>query len=131
MKMKLGGGMRAVIVGAPAGYLDALKPLPEGVHVSPRLGGVADWIQIFVKTKAELAAAAPRVGKALGPDTLVWFSYPKGTSKIQADLTRDKGWEPLNKLGLKWVTLVSVDETWSAFALRPYKPGEKKQTFRL
>ena len=30
----------------------------------------------------------------------------------------------------KLVNLISVDETWSAFALRPYKPGEKRQSFR-
>ena len=51
-------------------------------------------------------------------------------SKIQTDLTRDKGWESLSKLDLKWITLISVDETWSAFALRPYKPGEARQAFR-
>ena len=24
----------------------------------------------------------------------------------------------------------SVDDTWSAFAVRPYKPGEPRQNFR-
>ena len=55
---------------------------------------------------------------------------PKGSSKIQTDLTRDKGWDVLQGLNLKWLTLVSVDDTWSAFALRPYRAGEPRQTFR-
>jgi hypothetical protein len=62
---------------------------------------------------------------------MLWISFPKGTSKIQTDLTRDKGWEVLQGLDLKWITLVSVNETWSAFALRPYREGEEKQSFRL
>lgn len=51
-------------------------------------------------------------------------------SKIQTDLTRDKGWEVLQGLDLKWVTLISVNDTWSAFSLRPYMAGEAKQTMR-
>ena len=62
---------------------------------------------------------------------MLWISFPKGTSKIQTDLTRDKGWEILQELELKWIHLVSVNETWSAFALRPYREGEEKQSFRL
>ena len=29
-----------------------------------------------------------------------------------------------------WLSLVSVDDTWSAFGLRRYQPGEARQTFR-
>jgi hypothetical protein len=94
------------------------------------LRGQFDWVQIFVKKKAELDKLIPKVVRALRPESLLWISFPKGTSKIQTDLTRDKGWDALQKADLKWVTLISVDETWSAFALRPYKPGEKRQSFR-
>ncbi len=87
-------------------------------------------MQVFVKSKAELDRLFPRLVRALKPDALLWISYPKGTSKIQTDLTRDKGWDVIRHTDLKWITLISVDETWSAFALRPYKPGEERQTFR-
>jgi len=72
----------------------------------------------------------PRAAKALRPGSLLWVSFPKGTSGIQTDLTRDKGWEALRDLDMKWVTLVSVNDTWSAFCLRPYQPGEKRQDWR-
>jgi len=61
---------------------------------------------------------------------MLWITFPKGISKIQTDLTRDKGWEALQTLDLKWINLISVNETWSAFALRPYKEGEARQSFR-
>jgi hypothetical protein len=68
--------------------------------------------------------------KALKPESMLWIAFPKGTSKIQTDLTRDKGWDELQKLDLKWINLVSINETWSAFSMRPYKEGEKRQSFR-
>ena len=129
-KMKLKPGQSAALVNAPEGYLKELSPLPAGVQVAEKLQGEFDWAQVFVKNKAELDKLVPKVVRALKPDSLLWISYPKGTSKIQTDLTRDKGWDSLQKTNLKWVTLISVNETWSAFALRPYKPGEKRQSFR-
>lgn len=64
------------------------------------------------------------------PESLLWISFPKGSSKIQTDLTRDKGWEALREVDLKWINLISVDDTWSAFSLRPYRPGEARQRVR-
>jgi hypothetical protein len=129
-KLKLKPGQRAAIIHAPPGYLDSLQSLPEGVNLAENLDGVFDWLQIFVKNRAQLEGLVASVAAALKPQSLLWVSFPKGTSKIQTDLTRDKGWEALQDLDLKWVTLVSVNDTWSAFALRPYLPGEVHQTWR-
>ena len=129
-KLKLKPGQRAGLIGAPDGYLKALSPLPAGVEVADKLSGKFDWLQLFVKHKAEIDKLAPRAAKALKPEGLLWISFPKGSSKIQTDLTRDKGWDVLQGLDLRWLTLVSVDDTWSAFALRPYREGEARQTFR-
>ena len=128
-KLKLKPGARAAVVGAPDGYLERLG-LPAGSTAGTTLDGPLDWIQVFVADSAELAAVVPGITKAVAPDGLVWISYPKGSSKRQTDLTRDRGWEPLEGSDLMWLSLVSVDDTWSAFGLRPYKPGEARQTFR-
>ena len=126
-KMKLKSGLKAAVINAPENYVDTLK---HDTALSPTLNGKFDWIRIFVRTRTELDDLAPKAAKALRPESILWISFPKGTSKIQTDLTRDKGWESLQKLDLKWINLVSVNDTWSAFALRPYKEGEKKQSFR-
>jgi hypothetical protein len=128
-KLKLKPGLRAAVVGAPAGYVEHLGP-PEGVTVTTSLARPQDWIQVFVRTSAELADIVEPLKAALSPTGLAWISYPKGSSKMQTDLTRDKGWEPLEGSDLMWLSLVSIDDTWSAFGLRPYKPGEGRQTFR-
>jgi len=127
-KMKLKSGLKAAIINAPENYVDTLR---HDTALSPTLNGKFDWIQIFVRNKTEVDDLAPKAAKALKPESILWISFPKGTSKIQTDLTRDKGWDSLQQLDLKWVNLVSVNDTWSAFALRPYKEGEKKQSFRL
>ena len=128
-KLKLQPGSRAAVIGAPAGYLERLTSV-DGPALSTTLDGRFDWIQVFVRTSAELAAMVKPVTRAISPEGRVWICYPKGSSKIQADLTRDKGWQPLDGSDLMWLSLVSIDETWSAFSLRHYKPGEARQTFR-
>ena len=126
-KMKLKSGSRAAIINAPEKYIQEFRHDGE---ISEKLDGKFDWIQIFVKDKSELDKLIPKAARALKPDSILWISFPKGTSKIQTDLTRDKGWESLRTLDLKWITLVSVNENWSAFSLRPYKEGEKRQAPR-
>lgn len=123
-KMKRRPGGRAAIIGAHAGYQTAsFAGMPRA---GPSLTGTFDWIQILVRREVELRQLAPKAARALKPEGMLWISFPKGSSKIQTDLTCDKGWESLEKLDLRWVTLISVDETWSAFALRPYRTGEKR-----
>jgi hypothetical protein len=129
-KLKLKPGQRAALINAPAGYVDSLRPLPERIELADQLDGQFDWVQVFLKTQAELETLFPRLIQALKPQSMLWFTFPKGTSKIQTDLTRDKGWDAVQGADLKWINLISVDETWSAFAVRPYKPGEARQSFR-
>lgn len=126
-KLKLKPGLKAAVIHAPENYVDLLR---HDTALSPTLHGKFDWIQVFARNKAELEALVPKAARALRPESILWISFPKGSSKIQTDLTRDRGWESLEALDLKWITLVSVNEAWSAFSLRPYRAGEKKQSFR-
>ena len=42
----------------------------------------------------------------------------------------DKWWDTLAEADLKWVNLILVNDTWSAFCLRPHKPDDAKQKTR-
>ncbi len=126
-KMKLKPGLQAAVINAPENYVAELR---HDTALSPTLNGKFDWIQIFVQSRAELQGLVPEIAKALKPESMLWISFPKGSSKIQTDLTRDKGWESVQELDLKWINLISVNDTWSAFSLRPYREGEKRQSFR-
>jgi len=128
--MRLKGGLRAAIINASEGYLSEMNTFPENVQVDDRLEGQYDWVQIFVKDKTNMEKLAPQAICALKPEGLLWITFPKGTSGIQKDLTRDKGWEIVQQADLKWINLISVNAAWSAFSLRPFRSGEKRQSFR-
>ena len=124
-KMKLAEGARAALVNAPDDYHD-LEPLPSGVELHKSLDGDFDWIQIFAYGRDDLERLAPVAVEALRPESMLWISFPKGSSKLQSDLTRDKGWDAMKDVDLRWLNLVSVNDTWSAFSLRPYRAGEER-----
>lgn len=119
-KLKLKPGFQAAILNAPDDYLVELAP--ERVTIDHVLNGQYDWIQVFVKSKAELDELFPRLIPALKPVSTLWITFPKGSSRMQGDLTRDRGWDSVN--GLVMIKLVSINSTWSAFSFRPPKPGE-------
>ncbi len=102
-KIKLKPGAKAAVIHPPENYLQELQ---HDADVSTALRGKFDWIQIFVKNKAELDRLAPGAANALNPESILWITFPKASSKIQTDLTRDKGWDEARKLGLKWINLV-------------------------
>ncbi|HEX9069734.1 MAG TPA: hypothetical protein VF807_13260 [Ktedonobacterales bacterium] len=129
-KLKIKPDQRIAIINAPADYIASLYPLPEGVTVADALDGTFTWMQTFVSTQAEVAAQLPQLVAALAPVSLLWLSFPKESSKLQTDLTRDIGWDAVRQTSLRWLTLISINETWSAFSLRPSRPGEPPQTFR-
>jgi len=127
-KLKLGGAQSPVVLGASPADLEALSSARGDLATSTN--GTHDWILLYVESRAALEAALPAASAALASPGTLWIAYPKGASKRQTDLTRDQGWDSLKGADLMWLALVSIDETWSAFSLRHYKPGEARQTFR-
>jgi hypothetical protein len=47
----------------------------------------------FVTTQEQVNALAPAIARKAGGDAIVWFAYPKGTSKkYKSHIDRDSGW---------------------------------------
>jgi hypothetical protein len=73
----------------------------------------------FVKTEADVKKLGTAIIKQLEDDAVFWMAYPKKTSKKYiATITRDNGWESLGALGFEGVSMIAIDEDWSAFRLR-------------
>jgi hypothetical protein len=117
-KLGVKPGHRAAVVNPPDGYLERIGP-PEGVQAATRLEGTFDFIQVFAVDRATLDREIGGARAALEPGGLLWVSYPKGSSKVPTDLSRNVFWEALGHLGVRPVTQVSVDEVWSALRFRP------------
>jgi hypothetical protein len=118
-KLGLKPGRRALILNAPDGYRALLDPLPEGVDLAATPDGIFDFVQLFAKNKADLAQYAPAAMAALKPGGMLWIAFPKKTSKIQTDISRDTGWDVVQQAGWQGVFLISVDDVWSAMRFRP------------
>ena len=71
-----------------------------------------------MRKESELARIIPAVLRALKPDGLLWVSYPKG-AKENTDLSRDVLRDSMKEFKVNAVSLVSVDDTWSALRFRP------------
>ncbi len=112
-KLVLKPGTRAAVIHAPEGYRERLSPLPEGTSVSEVLDGSFDLIQVFVRSLAEVNELAPQAMRALKPGGVLWFGYPKQSSKVKTDINRDRGWDAVTREGWEGIASISIDETWS------------------
>jgi len=78
-----------------------------------------EFVITFVKTKTDIEIITPDIHKKLKGDGIVWFAYPKGTSKkYKAEINRDNGWDLLGKSGLEVVSAVAIDDDWTALRFR-------------
>ena len=118
-KLRIQAGQRILIMNAPSGYMDELGDLPEDVDVAQEPNGTFDFVHLFVKNVAELERLGPVAIEAVKYDGLLWMSYPKRSSKVRTDITRDVGWDVLTQAGLRPVTQVSINDVWSALRFRP------------
>ena len=118
-KLLIKPGYRALLLNVPQGYREQLNLLPEGVQVSDEASGSFDLAHLFVTNRAELESRAPSAMKAVKPGGALWVSYPKQNSKVKTDITRDAGWDVFAKVGWRPVSLVSIDDVWSALRFRP------------
>lgn len=126
-KLGIRPGFKLLVLNAPAGYLSSLEPIPDGAEIKTTAAGTFDFVQLFVRNKAELDSQAASAIKALKPGGLLWFSFPKKSSKVQTDLTRDIGWDSVRSTGLDTVTAISIDDTWSALRFRPANEVKLRQ----
>ena len=127
-KIRLQPNQMIATLNAPENFGETLEPLPPGAKFQQGFTGSYSAIYWFVKNRPEMEKDLKQVLNAMKDDTLVWIFYPKGTSGIQTDLTRDKGWDALMKRpDLQWVSLISFDDTWSAFAMRKKSERDKRR----
>ncbi len=102
----------------PGNFKKGLGAIPPGVKLI-NSGKKYDQVHWFVMNREQIEKELNKVLNLVKDDVICWIYYPKGSSGIQTDLTRDKGWDALLKNDkLTWISLISFDDTWSAFGFR-------------
>jgi hypothetical protein len=128
-KLKIKKDNLLLPLNAPPEFKKGLTGLPPGAKIIDSAKNGYNQVHWFVYKRAQLEKEMSKVMKLVKPEVIVWVYYPKGTSKIQTDLTRDKGWDCLLAEGdkLTWISLISFDDTWSVFGFRPKTEADRKK----
>jgi hypothetical protein len=104
----------------PPARLALIGELPDGVRVTDGMAASTGAI-LFVDDAATARAAFEAHRDHLSQPAFLWICYPKGG---RADINRDTLWPMLTPYGLRPITQIAIDETWSALRFRPLAPGE-------
>ena len=86
----------------------------------------ADLVFLFVRSRAELEKLMPRTVAGLRSDSALWVFFKKGSRESGLDMNRNSVWAVAETLGMRPLGIVGVDETWSAFRLRPGRKGDRR-----
>ena len=111
------GQSPVLLLGEPSEFKKVSKKF--GVPVHTAIKGKYGFTLAFVKSLAEGEKTAKTIGKAVEEDGTLWVAYPKGTSKkYKSDYNRDTGNALMGKHGWEGVSLVALDEDWSAMRFK-------------
>jgi hypothetical protein len=109
------------IVNSPSEFTNEFESMKKIATIKTKINQCKEieFILTFVKAKEEIDKMAPLIDKKLKGDAIVWFAYPKGTSKkYKVEINRDNGWEAIEKIGFESVRAVAIDSDWSAIRFR-------------
>jgi hypothetical protein len=130
-RMQVKAGQKVLAVNAPEDYATLLGDLPEGAKLVTRGDpGGADHVHVFVKDTGDLARLGPKAVAGARGGAVTWIAYPKKTSGVETDMTRDRGWDAVTG-EIDAVSQVAVDDTWSALRFKPVaevgRRGERRR----
>jgi hypothetical protein len=110
-----------LVLGSPESFtkeLDAMSEFATICQHEEQLSQI-DFVIVFVTKRQEIGEAIEKIFPKLRADAVLWFCYPKGTSKkYKCDFNRDSGWEKLREYKLEAVRQVAIDDDWSALRFR-------------
>jgi hypothetical protein len=121
-KLLLHKAKRILILNQPVGYIERLQgELTDNPELFTEPTRDVDLVHLFVKDSEELKQWLGVTLRSVQHDGLIWVSYPKKSSKMKSDLNRDILVSLLHEVGHEGVSLISIDDTWSAMRVRPIK----------
>jgi len=111
---------RIVVCNAPESFAGELSRLKDVEIVrDPRNPRAVQFALAFAVTQAQLDRFSVAFAAAAEGDAILWFAYPKGTSKrYSCEFNRDKGWHVITGAGFESVRQIAIDEDWCALRFR-------------
>ena len=119
-KLNLGAHTEIAVFDAPDSFESELELL-KGVKIA-RNPGKPKAIKFglaFAITQTQLDRLSKILAAAAVGDAVLWFAYPKGTSRrYRCEFNRDTGWRVLRAAGFDTVRSVAIDEDWTGLRFR-------------
>ena len=101
-----------------------LQTLSEVIKPKDTTDDSCDFSLVFVKNMNDLLLYFLESMECGKYDHIYWLVYPKKSGKIESDLSRDIIWRMIEEYGYRPVSIISIDDTWSAMRVRPaYEVG--------
>ena len=117
-KARIKPGATIAVLNRVPGIVEALGLPADAEFVSPT---DAQLVFLFASTCAELEVQMPPAVTGLAPGSALWVFFRKGSKSEGRDMNRDSVWAIAEKMDMRPLGLVGIDDTWSAFRLRPAK----------
>lgn len=119
-KLNLKAQSEVVVLNAPDSFKGELAALGvSSVRMKTTAARNASFALAFGTKQTEVDAFARVLDTLADGDVIVWFAYPKGTSKrYTCEFNRDTGFASIGAKGYEPVRMVAIDEDWSAVRFR-------------
>lgn len=119
-KLNLKDQKQILVLNAPESFEPEIRTL-RAITVLRDLKGASqiEFALAFVTKQKEVDTIGKAIAKKADGDAVVWFAYPKGSSKrYRSEINRDSGWKILGDAGFEPVRMVAIDEDFSAVRFR-------------
>ena len=119
-KLNLSRQKKILVLDAPISFQADLASLTD-ITIIENLQAInsIDFALIFVTQKNQIDQISPLLAMKMQGDVIVWFAYPKGSSKnYKCDFNRDNGWDVFKGLGFDTMRQIAIDADWSALRFR-------------
>jgi hypothetical protein len=118
-KIELKDEKNLLIQGLPSTIEKQFAKLSFAKNVTPLLKvRKIDFALIFAINHNQLKDILKDVVPALHADAKLWVAYPKVSSKIVSDLSRDCNWQCISQFGLNCERLIALDNVWCAMRFK-------------
>ncbi|MEP7238239.1 MAG: YdeI/OmpD-associated family protein [Ferruginibacter sp.] len=119
-----------LIQGLPSSIEKQFVKLTFSKSVTPLLKKrKIDFALVFAVNQQQLVCILNDVIPALQEDAKCWIAYPKLTSKIASDLSRDKNWDFVSDFGYESVRMIALDNLWTAVRFKKITTQVKTENF--
>lgn len=127
-KLQLKDEKNLLIQGLPSSIEKQFIKLNFSKNVTPLLKKrKIEFALVFAVNQQQLASILKDVIPSLQDEAKLWIAYPKLTSKIASDLSRDKNWDFVSDYGYESVRLIALDNVWSAGRFKKLVTTETKK----